>query len=135
MPNEGQHDGQRDDAGAQPLVPRKLRGPDGFAAWSRVYHDALDSYNGVPLRQGFKEMMAGWDKGWAPKPAEIAPACERARAVLNRPKPGAGVVNMRKVSEEARLLKRVLADDWFRFNGPRSRASSSASKARAGRAT
>jgi hypothetical protein len=62
--------------------------------------------------------MAGWDKGWAPKPAEIAPACERARGSQNRPKPGAGVVNMRRVSEEARRLKPVLVDDWFRFNGP-----------------
>lgn len=100
------------------LFPGSFAGPDGFGAWSRVYHDALDSYNGVPLRQGFKEVMAGWDKGWAPKPAEIAPACERARAVQNRPKEGAGVVNMRRVSEEARRLKPVLVDAWFRFNGP-----------------
>jgi len=100
------------------LFPGSFTGPDGFASWSRIYQDALDTYSGVPLRQGFKEVMTGWANGWAPKPAEIAPACERARAVLHRARGGAGVVNLRRVSEEVRRLRQVLADDWFRFNGP-----------------
>jgi len=99
------------------MFPQSFSAEGGLASWGRIYRQVLDPYNGVPLRQGFAEVMAGWDKGWAPKPAEIAPACERARAVQHRAKPGAGVVNMRKVSEEARLLKRVLAGGWFRFNG------------------
>ncbi len=99
------------------MFPQSFSAEEGLAFWGRVYRDNLDAYSGVPLREGFKEVMATWTNGWAPKPAEIAPACERARAVLHRPKPGAGVVNMKRISEEAKRLKPVLVEDWFRGNG------------------
>ncbi len=97
------------------LFPQSFAGPQGFESWAGVYHHALDEYAGAPLAKGFKETMVRWDRGWPPKPAEIAPACERARAELRRPSV-AGGLNMKRIDEERRRLIKPLVDDWLRVS-------------------
>ncbi len=101
------------------LFPGSFTGPDGFASWSRIYQDALDTYSGVPLRQGFKEVMTGWDK-WLGAEAGRDRAGLRAGAGGSATGPAAARASSTCGGSARKCggCSHVLADDWFRFNGP-----------------
>jgi hypothetical protein len=47
---------------------------DSVASWYRVYRQALDRYEGAPLRAAFDEILSDWKFPSAPKPADFAAA-------------------------------------------------------------
>jgi hypothetical protein len=47
---------------------------ESLASWSKVYRDALERYEGAPLRAAFDEILSDWKYPSAPKPADFAAA-------------------------------------------------------------
>ena len=56
---------------------------DTFRAWLAIYDEALAGYDVDTLRHARQKVTKTWNKGWFPKPAELAKFCDEAEAEIS----------------------------------------------------
>lgn len=100
------------------MFPGSYPSREGMTAWTEIARPVLGHLEGLKLDRAYEACMASWDKGFAPKPADIAkyaPTPQQAGGI------GPGV-NMKRAEAEYKILKPRLIRGWRDENRERLQA-------------
>lgn len=83
----------------------------GTEAWADEYRNVLKPFAGPALDRAWDALMATWEKGFPPRPADIRKHCRHERK-------GQGERHVEGKDNWAKVERRTdeLVDDWFRDN-------------------